>query len=234
MDQLSYLKKWTCALIRAKKLTTYIHSTDSWRHKLVENAGSTFTLNGNVIGFYYWFIRWVMFDSDILIPLWLWFILEGLERCFLSICHIYHCAYKSWERSLFSFGFFSCGNIELHCSNFLSEESNIRIPVLQNHNQHVAQIAAFKRYVYHLCPLTTQSLYQKNNGFDLPLTWLYNGHCYVTYAIYSYWLLKSGGKWKRFLVLHTMREKATSIIHVHRRFLLKTRFICDDIQYDAQ
>lgn len=59
------------------------------------------------------------------------------------------------------FVFFSCGNIELHCSNFLSEESNIRIPVLQDHNQHVAQIAAFKRYVYHLCPLTTQSLYQK-------------------------------------------------------------------------
>lgn len=148
----------------------------------MENAGSTFTLNGNVTGFYYWFIKRVMFDSDILIQLWLWFILEGLGWCFLSICHIYHCAYKSWERYLFS-TFFSCGNIELHCSYFLSEESNIRIPVLQDHNQHVARIATFKRCVIHLCPLMTQSLYQKNNGFDLPLTWLFNGHCDVTYAI---------------------------------------------------
>jgi len=157
------------------------------------------------------------FDSDILIPLWLWF---SLGWCFLSICHICHCAYKSWERSLFSL-FFSCGNIELHCSNFLSEESNISIPVLQDHNQHVAQIAAFKWCVYHLCPLTTLSLYQKNNGFDWPLTWLYNGHCYVTYAIYSYWLFQSVGKWKRFLVLDTMREKVTSIIHVHRRVQIR-------------
>lgn len=122
---------------------------------MVENAGSTFTTNENVTGFYCWFIKRVIFDSDILIRLWLWFISEGLGWCFLSVCHIYHCAYKSWERSLFS-SFFSCGNFELHCSYFLSEQSNICIPVLQDHNQYVVQIATFIRCVYHLHPLMTQ------------------------------------------------------------------------------
>lgn len=50
-------------------------------------------------------------------------------------------------RAFFVLLVFSCGNFELNYSYFLSEQSNICIPVLQDHNQYVAQIAAFIRCV---------------------------------------------------------------------------------------
>lgn len=94
----------------------------------------SFSTNENVTGFYCQFLKWATLKSGILIQL---FILEVAFATFTIV--------PTKAESFLLFVFFYSSYI---CTYFHSEQSTICIPVLQDHNQHVAQILARKQCVY--------------------------------------------------------------------------------------